>query len=56
MNTLKNYLKDYELEAETKIVEAKAVYEHDEYKRYERLLARLKLSNPKLHKKIINLD
>jgi hypothetical protein len=56
MNILKDYLKDDELKAKNKLVEAKAVYELDEEKRYERLLARLKLSNPKLHSKIINLD
>jgi len=56
MNILKDYLKPDELKGDEKLVEAKAVYELDEKKRYERLLARLKLSNPKLHNKIINLD
>jgi len=38
------------------IVESKVVYEPDEDKRYEKILARLKKSNPLLHAKILRND
>jgi hypothetical protein len=56
MNILKDYLKPGELKNDEKLIEAKVVYECDEEKRYKRILSRLRLINPKLHDKIINLD
>lgn len=65
MNLL-NALNTINLENESKektvaapiVVEAKSkhVYETDPDKRYEKILAILKTSNPKMHAKILNMD
>jgi len=61
MNSLKKYLgidsdSIEDKKVENNLLEAKINYEPDEEKRYKKILDRLKLTNPKLHSKIINLD
>ena len=54
---LSTLLNDEELkDVKSIIIESRISYEPDPDKRYERLLARLKVTNPKLHNKILNID